>query len=72
MRCQKVQELTFERNILKMKYICKAIMSSLLFSSLTLATAVDGFSIYDNLQKMTAPKSTKSNTKMLYNVPKHP
>ena len=55
-----------------MKYICKAIMSPLLFSSLTLAAAVDGFSIYDNLQKMTAPKSTKSNTKMLHNVPKHP
>ena len=47
-------------------------MSPLLFSSLTLAAAVDGFSIYDNLQKMTAPKSTKSNTKMLHNVPKHP
>ena len=44
-------------------------MASLLFRLLTLAAAVDGFSIYDNLQKMMAPKSTKSTAETLPNVP---
>lgn len=68
MRCQKVQEFTFGRNILKMKYVCEARMSSF-FSLSTIAAAVHGFSFDDSLQKMTVPKSTKSSTKMLPSSP---
>lgn len=54
-----VQEFTFGRNISKMKYICKAIMSSLLFHLLTVAVAVDVFlsmAIYRKLQPTNLPK----------------
>lgn len=68
-----VQEFTFGRNISKMKYICKAIMSSLLFHLLTVAVAVDVFlSMAIYIQKITAHKFTKSSTKMSPNFSQCP
>lgn len=65
MRCQKVQNSPLGETFLKMKNICKAIAFSLLFSLLTPAAAIAVFAIYDNIQKIMAPKSIKSSTKRL-------